>query len=169
MAKRSAGLLLYRYKNQSLEVFLVHPGGPFWAKKDLGAWSIPKGEYTEDEDPLAAARREFEEETGFPAPADAIPLGELKQAGGKLVTAWAAEGDCDPARLVSNTCQIEWPPRSGRKMEIPEVDRAAWFTMDEASQRILQSQSPFLERLGAQLRTSGQKRLPAPPSNFVAP
>ncbi len=149
MAKQSAGLLLYRRRNQSLEVLLVHPGGPFWAKKDLGAWSIPKGEYANGEDPLSAARREFEEETGFPAPADVIALGELKQAGGKMVKAWAAEGDCDPEKLVSNTCEIEWPPRSGRKMEIPEVDRAAWFGMDEARERILKSQLPFLDRLSA--------------------
>jgi predicted NUDIX family NTP pyrophosphohydrolase len=147
MAKRSAGLLLYRHRNHSTEVFLVHPGGPFWAKKDLGAWSIPKGEYAEDEDPKAAARREFEEETGFPAPAITFDLGELKQAGGKIVSAWAAEGDCNPENLVSNTCQIEWPPRSGRTMEIPEVDRAAWFSLDQARQRILNSQLPFLDRL----------------------
>lgn len=147
MAKRSAGLLLYRHRNQGLEVFLVHPGGPFWAKKDKGAWSLPKGEYVEGEDALAAARREFQEETGFPAPANSIPLGELKQAGGKLVIAWAAEGDCDPARLVSNTCEIEWPPRSGRKIEIPEVDRAAWFAIDHAREKILLSQQPFLSRL----------------------
>lgn len=146
MPKRSAGLLLYR-RNPSMEVFLVHPGGPFWAKKDLGAWSIPKGEYADGEDPLSAARREFKEETGFPAPAESVPLGEVKQAGGKIVTAWASEGDCDPEKLVSNTCEIEWPPRSGRKLEIPEVDRAAWFAMDEARERILKSQQPFLERL----------------------
>ena len=150
MAKQSAGLLLYR-RNDVLEVMLVHPGGPFWAKKDLGAWSIPKGEYAEGEDPLAAARREFEEETGFPAPDNAIALGELKQAGGKMVTAWAAEGDCDPARLVSNTCEIEWPPRSGRKIEIPEVDRAGWFTIDEAGEKILKSQQPFLDWLERKL------------------
>jgi predicted NUDIX family NTP pyrophosphohydrolase len=146
--KRSAGLLLYRRRNDSFEVFLVHPGGPFWAKKDLGSWSIPKGEYAEDEDPLSAARREFEEETSFPAPQNCIALGEVKQAGGKDVTAWAAEGDCDPDRLVSNQCLIEWPPRSGRMIEIPEVDRAAWFTISEAHERILKSQQPFLERLG---------------------
>src|ERR1700758_3227629 len=104
MSKRSAGLLMYRRREHALDVFLVHPGGPFWAKKDLGAWSIPKGEYTDREDPLAAARREFEEETGFPAPGSAIALGELKQAGGKVVAAWAAEGDCDPNNLVSNRC-----------------------------------------------------------------
>jgi predicted NUDIX family NTP pyrophosphohydrolase len=147
MPKRSAGLLLYRRKGESPEVFLVHPGGPFWAKKDLGAWSIPKGEYSEDEDALMAARREFQEETGFPAPPNPAPLGELKQAGGKIVVAWAAEGDCDPAKLVSNLCSIEWPPRSGRTIEIPEVDRAAWFSLDEARERILKSQQPFLDRL----------------------
>jgi predicted NUDIX family NTP pyrophosphohydrolase len=147
MPKRSAGLLLYRRRSESLQVFLVHPGGPFWAKKDLGAWSIPKGEYSQDEDALMAARREFQEETGFPAPSNAVPLGELKQAGGKMVVAWAAEGDCDPAKLVSNLCPIEWPPRSGRTIEIPEVDRAAWFSLDEARERILKSQQPFLDRL----------------------
>ena len=151
MAKRSAGLLLYRRRNDAIEVFLVHPGGPFWARKDLGAWSIPKGEYTEDEDPLAAAGREFEEETGFRAPDNAVALGELKQAGGKIVRAWAAEGDCDPAGLVSNLCEIEWPPRSGRKIEIPEVDRAGWFAINEARHRILISQAPFLDRLIGQL------------------
>ena len=147
MGKRSAGLLLYRRRNASIEVLLVHPGGPFWAKKDLGAWTIPKGEYAEDEDPLGAAQREFEEETGFPAPQDGVFLGEVKQAGGKVVTAWGAEGDCDPEKLVSNQCQIEWPPRSGRLIEIPEVDRAAWFPVSEANDRILKSQLPFLERV----------------------
>ena len=151
MAKRSAGLLLYRRRNHSTEVFLVHPGGPFWANKDLGAWSIPKGEYTEEEDPRSAAQREFEEETGFPAPAITLDLGDLKQAGGKMVIAWAAEGDCDPEKLVSNSCQIEWPPRSGRTMEILEVDRAAWFVLDEARRRILKSQLPFLDRLTQKL------------------
>ena len=132
MAKRSAGLLMYRSGGGHLEVFLVHPGGPFWAKKDLGAWSISKGEYVEGELPLEAARREFQEETGFPA-------------------AWAFEGDCDPAKLVSNRCQVEWPPRSGRRIEIPEVDRGAWFPVDEAKERILKSQAPFLERLSGLL------------------
>lgn len=155
MPKRSAGLLLYRRKDESIEVFLVHPGGPFWSKKDLGAWSIPKGEYGDDETPLAAARREFEEETGFLPPPGAMELGEVKQAGGKLVKAWAAEGDCDPARLVSNTCETEWPPRSGRMIEIPEVDRAAWFPIEDAHVRIFQSQQPFLERLKQKLETNG--------------
>ena len=154
MAKQSAGLLLYRRSGNSIEVLLVHPGGPFWAKKDLGAWSIPKGEYADGEEPLAAARREYEEETGFPAPANEFALGELKQAGGKMVKAWAAEGDCDVSKLVSNLCEIEWPPRSGRKMEIPEVDRAAWFGMDEAHERILKSQQPFLERLEQKLQAT---------------
>ena len=151
MARRSAGLLLFRRRDGELEVFLVHPGGPFWAKKDLGAWSIPKGEYAEGEDPLSAARREFEEETGFAPPADSAALGEVKQAGGKVVMAWAAEGDCDPGKLVSNTCVIEWPPRSGRKLEIPEVDRAGWFLINEARERILKSQQPFLDRLAARV------------------
>jgi predicted NUDIX family NTP pyrophosphohydrolase len=156
MAKRSAGLLLFRRQAASVEVFLVHPGGPFWAKKDLGAWSIPKGEYADGEDPLTAARREFEEETGFTAPADAVALGQLKQAGGKIVTAWAAQGDCDPQKLVSNHCEIEWPPRSGRKMNIPEVDRGAWFSFDEALERILPSQQPFLHRLAVELEPQRQ-------------
>jgi predicted NUDIX family NTP pyrophosphohydrolase len=152
VAKRSAGLLLYRLKSGSVEVFLVHPGGPFWAKKDLGAWSIPKGEYAEDEDALLAARREFEEETGFPAPQNSLALGEVKQAGGKVVIAWAAEGDCDPENLVSNQCQVEWPPRSGRMIDIPEVDRGAWFSVSEAQERILKSQKTFLERLAELIR-----------------
>jgi predicted NUDIX family NTP pyrophosphohydrolase len=147
VAKRSAGLLLYRRRNGLAEVFLVHPGGPFWSKKDLGAWSIAKGEYAEDEDALSAARREFEEETGFAAPQNCLALGEVKQAGGKVVTAWAAEGDFDPEKLVSNQCQVEWPPRSGRMIDIPEVDRAAWFPIGEARERILKSQQAFLDRL----------------------
>jgi predicted NUDIX family NTP pyrophosphohydrolase len=147
VAKYSAGLLLYRRRGESIEVFLVHPGGPFWARKDMGAWSIPKGEYAEGEEPLDAARREFTEETGFAATANAVALGEVKQAGGKIVVAWAAEGDCDPDRLVSNVCSIEWPPRSGRMKEIPEIDRGAWFTFDAARERILKSQQPFLELL----------------------
>lgn len=150
MPKRSAGLLLYRRRN-GLEVFLVHPGGPFWAGKDRGAWSIPKGEYSQNEDPLAAAQREFHEETGFTARGPFVELGTIRQAGGKVVTAWAIEGDCDPAALVSNTCRIMWPPRSGKSMEIPEVDRGAWFAMPEARARILPGQSPFLDALQRQL------------------
>jgi predicted NUDIX family NTP pyrophosphohydrolase len=149
MAKRSAGLLLYRRRGEAPEVFLVHPGGPFWAKKDLGAWSIPKGEYAENEEPLTAAVREFQEETGFPAPAGAVDLGEVRQSGGKVVRAWAAEGDCDPELLVSNLCPIEWPPRSGRMIDIPEVDRGAWFSLEEARTRILTSQQAFLDRFAS--------------------
>jgi predicted NUDIX family NTP pyrophosphohydrolase len=154
MPKRSAGLLMYRLGEKTLEVFLVHPGGPFWEKKDLGAWSIPKGEYADGEDPLEAARREFTEETGFAAEGTFIDLGTIKQAGGKLVSVWAVEGDCDPANLRSNTCIIEWPPRSRRQIEIPEVDRAAWFTIDEARQRILQSQTPVIDLFLSHLEPS---------------
>ncbi|MBB6145753.1 putative NUDIX family NTP pyrophosphohydrolase [Silvibacterium bohemicum] len=147
MPKLSAGLLMYRRSHDGIEVFLVHPGGPFWAQKDLGAWSIPKGEYLEGELPLQAAMREFREETGFEVDGEPFELGTIKQNSGKLVSVWAIEGDCDPASLVSNTCEIEWPPRSGRKMEIPEVDRGAWFDIDQARQHILQSQSPALDLL----------------------
>jgi predicted NUDIX family NTP pyrophosphohydrolase len=147
MAKRSAGLLLYRRNEHGLEVFLVHPGGPHWSKKDLGAWSIPKGEYTDAEDPLAAAKREFLEETGFTVDGIFVALGSIKQIGGKVVSVWALEGDCDPAKLTSNLCQLQWPPRSGKKIEFPEVDRGAWFSLQEAHDRILASQSPMLMRL----------------------
>jgi predicted NUDIX family NTP pyrophosphohydrolase len=152
MAKQSAGLLMYRSHHGQLEVFLVHPGGPFWAKKDLGAWSISKGEYVAGEAELEAAKREFQEETGFFAEGDFLSLGEVRQAGGKVVSAWAFEGDCDPSQLVSNRCEIEWPPRSGRKMQIAEVDRGGWFSIAEAKERILKSQAPFLERLSQLLR-----------------
>ncbi|RXH58723.1 NUDIX domain-containing protein [Granulicella sibirica] len=154
MPKRSAGLLLYRRTQGFPEVLLVHPGGPFWAKKDKGAWTIPKGEYPDDEAPLAAAIREFTEETGFPVQEPFLPLGTIKQAGGKLVSAWAFEGDCDPARLVSNTFAMEWPPRSGRMIETPEVDRARWFSLAEAAESILPSQSPLLDKLAHSLRQS---------------
>jgi predicted NUDIX family NTP pyrophosphohydrolase len=138
---------MYRRRPDGLEVFLVHPGGPFWAKKDAGAWSIPKGEYAEGEAPLDAAKREFQEETGFTAEGDFVELGQVRQAGGKLVSAWAVEGDLDPAMLVSNVCLIDWPPRSGRKMEIPEVDRGEWFTVDAAREKILKGQVVFLDLL----------------------
>jgi predicted NUDIX family NTP pyrophosphohydrolase len=147
MAKRSAGLLMYRRGDAGLAVLLVHPGGPFWAKKDLGAWSIPKGEHAADEEPLAAARREFTEETGAQARGEFVPLGEVKQPGGKYVTAWAVEGDFDPAALVSGTFEMEWPPRSGRKRSFPEVDRADWFSLDEARRKILTGQRPLIDRL----------------------
>jgi predicted NUDIX family NTP pyrophosphohydrolase len=152
MEKRSAGLLMFRRRQPEAEVFLVHPGGPFWANKDAGAWMIPKGEYVDGELPLDAARREFHEETGFEANGEFIELGTVKQAGGKLVIAWAFEGDCDPRKLISNFCTQEWPPRSGRRIEIPEVDRGAWFSMSAARSAILKSQQPFLDVLGTKLQ-----------------
>jgi predicted NUDIX family NTP pyrophosphohydrolase len=146
--RRSAGLLMYRRRpHHDLEVFIVHPGGPHFAKKDFGSWTIPKGEYEEGEHPLQAARREFQEETGFPAGELFIDLGSIKQKGGKIVAAWAFEGDCDPAKLVSNLCEVEWPPRSGRTIEIPEIDRGAWFSIDEAKEHIKPTQIPLLDRL----------------------
>jgi len=171
--KQSAGLLLFRRNRSgsktsdpeesgslesSLEVFLIHPGGPFWAKKNLGAWSIPKGEYgpngdhSDDEQPLAAALREFEEETGFGEvgrlPENAFKaLGSIRQIGGKVVTAWAIEFDVDASKIVSNFCEIEWPPRTGRRLSIPEVDRAEWFRLAEARSHIFAAQEPFLDRL----------------------
>jgi predicted NUDIX family NTP pyrophosphohydrolase len=149
---QSAGILLYRLRTGEPEVLLVHPGGPFWAKKDLGEWSIPKGEYEEGEDPLVCAVREFEEELGAPPPADElVPLGSARQAGGKLVTAYAAEGDLDPASVRSNTFTLEWPPRSGVIREYPEIDRAEWLPLAEARRRINPAQVVFLERLGERL------------------
>jgi predicted NUDIX family NTP pyrophosphohydrolase len=145
--KRSAGILMYRRGKNGLEVLLVHPGGPFWAKKDLGAWSIPKGEYSEAEEPLAVAMREFEEETGLRPQGDFQPLGELLQPGRKIVTAWATPGDFDVATLKSNTFEMEWPPKSGRKTAFPEVDRAEWFSLDRARQKILPGQKEFVYRL----------------------
>jgi predicted NUDIX family NTP pyrophosphohydrolase len=145
--KRSAGLLVYRRRESGVEVFLVHPGGPFWAKKDLGAWSIPKGEFEEGEEPLAAAIRELGEETGFTVAGDFRELGTIRQASGKLVSAWAVQGDFDAGALASNTCEIEWPPRSGKSMTIPEVDRGAWFSIPEARRRMVTAQQEFLDRL----------------------
>jgi predicted NUDIX family NTP pyrophosphohydrolase len=145
--KRSAGIMLYRRAGTSLEVLLVHPGGPFWARKDLGAWSIPKGEYAQGEEPLDVARREFAEETGARIEGECVPLGELVQPSRKVVTAFAAEGDFDPATLTSNTFELEWPPKSGRKATFPEVDRAQWFMPAEAEQKILKGQREFIVRL----------------------
>ena len=145
---RSAGILLYRGAKNELEVLLVHPGGPFWARRDHGAWSIPKGEYEPAEDALAAARREFEEELGTSAPAGpADDLGEIRQRAGKIVRAFALQGDLDVEKVQSNTCEIEWPPRSGRMIEIPEVDRAEWFPLHEARGRINPAQAALLDRL----------------------
>lgn len=161
MPKRSAGILLYRRNHDELHVFLVHPGGPFWAKKDLGAWTIPKGEYTEAEEPLTAAVREFQEETGFSLSGEFLSLGNIRQLSGKIVSAWAIEGDCDPEKLVSNTCEIDWPPRSGKKLEIPEVDRGAWFTLDEARVRILNTQTSFLDTLAQLLGDAATNHTPS--------
>jgi predicted NUDIX family NTP pyrophosphohydrolase len=147
MAKRSAGVLMYRRRGAEPELLLVHPGGPFWKNKDLGAWSIPKGEYVEGEDPLTVARREFEEETGARPQGDYLPLGDITQPGRKVVTAFALEGDFDPATLRSNTFELEWPPKSGRKASFPEVDRAQWFAPAEARQKILKGQSELIDRL----------------------
>lgn len=143
-----------RLDGRTLEVLLAHPGGPFWARKDLGAWTIPKGEYT-DEDPLAAAQREFQEETGFAPEGPFIELATIKQKSGKVVSAWAFEADWDPARLVSNTFEMEWPKGSGRMQAFPEVERAAWFTIEEARQRMLPAQVPLLDRLMERLGVSG--------------
>lgn len=148
--KRSAGLLMYRRRGR-LEVLLVHPGGPFWAKKDLGAWTIPKGEFEEGEEPLAAARRELLEETGFASSPPFLALTPIVQKSGKHVSAWAFEGDADPAALISNTIRVEWPPRSGRSLEIPEVDRAAWFDLPEARRRVNPAQAALLDELERKL------------------
>ncbi|HZD78469.1 MAG TPA: NUDIX domain-containing protein [Actinomycetota bacterium] len=153
MPKLSAGLLLYRSAQEGLEVLLVHPGGPFWAKRDDGAWSVPKGEYGADEDPLDAARREFREELGTDPPADPapIPLGELRQPSGKRVTVWAVEGDVDVEAVHSNTFTMTWPPGSDRTGEFPEVDRAGWFELGTARRKILSGQAGFLDRLSETL------------------
>ncbi len=145
----SAGLLIYRRGAGGLEVFLVHPGGPFWRKKDQGAWSIPKGVVTDGEDPFAAAQRELREETGFEVTGPFLALPSVRQVGGKVVKAWAVEAEVDPERIASNTFTMEWPPRSGRQQTFPEVDRAAWFTVAEARERINAGQVPLLEALEA--------------------
>lgn len=145
---KSAGLLMYRRAGAgALEVLLAHPGGPFWRGKEDGAWTIPKGEYEDDEQPLAAAIREFGEETGFDVSPPFLALGEIAQKSGKRITAWAFEGECDPARLRCNSFEIEWPPRSGRRQSFPEIDRVQWFTLDTARQKINPAQRALLERL----------------------
>ena len=155
MARQSAGILLFRENSGRLEVFLVHPGGPLWEKKDAGAWSIPKGELQQGEDPLAAAKREFEEETGLRLPAgELIRLESIRQAGGKLVHALAVRGDVDPSSLKSNRFHMQWPPKSGRQAEFPEVDRAAWFSIEEAERRISKSQVALLHELRRKLAGS---------------
>jgi len=147
MPKRSAGVLLFRRIGREIEVLLAHPGGPFWKNKDDGAWSIPKGEYGDEEDPLAAAKREFAEETGLTPSGDFVPLGEVRQPGGKFVSAWAVEGDFDTANLRSNTFSMPWPPGSGKLQEFPEIDRAEWFALDIARRKILKGQAGLLEHL----------------------
>ena len=152
MAKKSAGILLYRRSKAGLEIFLVHPGGPFWAGKDRDAWSIPKGLYGEDEEPLTAARREFREETGQAAVRTCEFLGEFRQPGGKTVTAYALEGDCDENRIRSNLFSLEWPPRSGLMREFPEVDRAQWFSPRAAEEKLHKGLKPLVAALAAKLR-----------------
>ena len=152
--KRSAGLLLYRKSCGSLQVFLVHPGGPFWAKKDNGAWSIPKGEFEEDEDALETARREFTEETSFSIDGRFVPLKAIKQPSGKVVSAWAIEGDADAAMLRSNTFRMEWPPKSGQEQEFPEVDRGGWFDLAEARRKLLPGQVPFVDELAEMIEST---------------
>ena len=151
MAQHSAGILLYRQGKAGLEIFLVHPGGPFWARKDANAWSIPKGLFEEGEEPLAAARREFREETGQEAKGVCECLGEFRQPGGKRVTAYALEGDCDESAIQSNLFSLEWPPRSGRQQEFPEVDRAGWFAPEEAEEKLHKGLKPLIAALKAKL------------------
>jgi predicted NUDIX family NTP pyrophosphohydrolase len=158
MARQSAGLLLHRVRDGGLEVFLVHPGGPFWAKKDAGAWTIPKGEFAAGEDPLAAARRELTEETGATVEGPFASLGTVRQAGGKLIYGFAAAAEIDAGNLTSNTFRLEWPPRSGRFAEFPEIDRAGWFPLHEAAEKINPGQAPFLERLAAGREQRPEKR-----------
>jgi predicted NUDIX family NTP pyrophosphohydrolase len=151
VARRSAGILLHRVRDGEREVLLVHPGGPYWARKDAGAWSIPKGEYGDGDDPRATALREFEEELGAPLPAgtERAELGTVRQPGGKVITAFAAAGDLDPDAIRSNTFTIEWPPRSGRTQDFPEVDRAGWFGLDQAREKLNPAQSELVDRLDA--------------------
>ncbi|MFD7108042.1 NUDIX domain-containing protein [Streptomyces celluloflavus] len=154
--KRSAGLLLFRGSGAGPEVLLAHMGGPLWARRDAGAWSVPKGEYVPPEEPLAAARREFEEELGLPAPdGPYLPLGDTRQAGGKTVTVWAVAGDLDPARIVPGTFRMEWPRGSGAVRSFPEIDRVAWYAPDQARPRLVTGQRVFLDRLAARLRAAG--------------
>jgi predicted NUDIX family NTP pyrophosphohydrolase len=152
MPKQSAGLLVYRMRAGNIKVFLVHPGGPFWKNKDAGTWSIPKGEYVDSEDPLAAAIREFREETGIEIAGEFVPLAPVKQRGGKVVHAWAVRGDFDAAQVTSNTFSLEWPPRSGKMVEFPEIDRAEWFTLDAAFEKINIGQRPLIDEMQGMIR-----------------
>jgi predicted NUDIX family NTP pyrophosphohydrolase len=157
---RSAGLLMFRRRAGAVELLLAHPGGPFWSRRDEAAWTLPKGEIGVDEEPLAAARREFQEETGFPSTPPFLPLGELRQKSGKRITAWAFEGDADPAGLVSNLFELEWPPRSGRMQSFPEIDRVRWFTPDEGRRKLIAGQAPFIDALLAFLGSPGTTLAP---------
>jgi len=153
MGKMSAGIVLYRRREGHLEVLLVHPGGPYWKNKDAGAWTIPKGEYSDGEDALSAARREFCEETGFTLPVGEFkPLGEIRQPSGKVISAWAIEGDIPAEEVKSNLFSLEWPPKSGKMQQFPEVDRAGWFDLDAARDKLIEGQRGFLDRLAALLR-----------------
>jgi predicted NUDIX family NTP pyrophosphohydrolase len=154
MPRKSAGILLYRFQKNGVEVFLVHPGGPFWANKDEGSWSVPKGEYNDDEDALKAAQREFQEETGLSIQGNFIELGEVRQPSGKRVMVWALENDQKVENIRSNTFQLEWPPKSGKMQEFPEVDRGGWFSIPEARQKILKGQFPFLDKLEEKIKTA---------------
>jgi predicted NUDIX family NTP pyrophosphohydrolase len=157
--KRSAGMVLYRVRDGDLEVFLVHPGGPYWSNKDDGAWSIPKGEFEEGEDPLTAARREFREETGFEVSGPFRALSPLKQPSGKVIHAWAVEGDIDPARVASNTFSMEWPPHSGKQRDFPEVDKAGWFSLATAPKKMIPGQRGFLDQLQQLVKDSGVRQV----------
>ena len=152
MPRKSAGILLYKMENEILKIFLVHPGGPFWAKKDEGAWSIPKGEFDDGEDPLDAAKREFEEETGIKISGDFIELNPVKQKSGKVVYAWAVKGDIDVSKIKSNEFEIEWPPKSGKMKTFPEIDKAAWFDLSKANEKIIEAQSSLIRELETMLK-----------------
>ena len=151
--RESAGILLYRFKEGVLQFFLVHPGGPFWKKKDEGAWTIPKGEFTKEEEPLSAAKREFQEETGFTVEGNFIQLTPIKQKGGKIVHAWAIEGDIDAAMIKSNTLPLQWPPGSKKWIQVPEVDKGEWYKTEEAKLKINSAQAPFIDQLVSIINT----------------
>lgn len=151
MPQQSAGIVLYRIQNNNIEIFLVHPGGPYWSKKDEGAWSIPKGEFDGDEEPLAAAKREFQEETGIEISGEFIRLNPVKQKGGKMVYAWAVEGDVDPGKIKSNSFEIEWPPRSGKMKSFLEIDKAAWFHLIDAKKKIIEAQFALITELESKI------------------
>jgi predicted NUDIX family NTP pyrophosphohydrolase len=165
MKKLSAGVLAFRRRNGDVEVFLVHPGGPFWANKDLGSWSLPKGEYTDGEDALAAAKREFAEETSVAIDGTFLPLGELKQPSGKIISAWALEHDFDPTAMKSNTFTLEWPPKSGKTEKFPEVDAGGWFSLSAALEKLTKGQADFVRRLAQKLGVN----IPMPPCDNAPP